>query len=457
MIDFSMLPPEVTSERIYAGSGSAPLLAASSAWDHLAATLGSAAASYRAVVTELTDESWQGPASASMTAAAQPYLEWMTATASKAAQTAQQARAAAAAYEAAHATVVPPAMVAANQAELASLVAGNVLGQNNAAIAANQAEYSAMWAQDAAVMQTYAAGSAAAITPATGFAAAPQSTNPAGAAQTSGSAVDSGLGQILQTILKVLTNSSLNTGPLHDFLTSPLVTGFNTFSTKISGILGFIGGQGFMTAGVGVGGFDLPVQGAISAMYLWTALNPASLMSSVSGAGVAGAGLSEATLAGAAVSTGAIPGAIAGAAVPGSAAPAVTATLGRAATVGGLSAPASWITAAPNEIRLAGASLSMAAAPQAVAGMPSGVLGGMPMMAGMVNAPNGGTATAQSGAGGKQTTPVTATFGGGAGPQVVSPQREELNRLRQAVVEMTMQRDALKRSAASVIRRVKNR
>ena len=118
MVDFGALPPEVVSGQMYAGSGSGPLTAAAAAWDRLAATLGSAAGSYRSVVSGLAGESWQGPASAAMAAAAEPYVEWMNATAAQATVTATQARSAAAAYEAAHAAVVPPAVVAANRSAL---------------------------------------------------------------------------------------------------------------------------------------------------------------------------------------------------------------------------------------------------------------------------------------------------------------------------------------------------
>jgi PPE-repeat protein len=73
-----------------------------------------------------------------------------------------QARAAAATYEAVFAATVPPPVIAANRALLASLIATNVLGQNTPAIAATEAQYAEMWAQDAAAMYTYAASSAAA-------------------------------------------------------------------------------------------------------------------------------------------------------------------------------------------------------------------------------------------------------------------------------------------------------
>ena len=134
-MDYGILPPEINSGRIYAGPGSAPMLAAASAWDGLAAELGSAASSHTAVISELTEGPWQGPASASMAAAATQYASWMSSAAAQAEQTASQAQAAAAAFEAAFAMTVPPAVVAANRTQLAALVATNVLGQNTPAIA----------------------------------------------------------------------------------------------------------------------------------------------------------------------------------------------------------------------------------------------------------------------------------------------------------------------------------
>ena len=75
-----------------------------------------------------------------------------------------RARAAVGAYEAAYAMTVPPAVIAANRTLLAALVATNFFGQNSPAIAATEAHYSEMWAQDAAAMYGYAASSAAAST-----------------------------------------------------------------------------------------------------------------------------------------------------------------------------------------------------------------------------------------------------------------------------------------------------
>jgi PPE-repeat protein len=176
-MDFGALPPEINSGRMYAGAGPGPLLAAAAAWDALADELGSTASSYQSVVEGLAG-SWQGPASTSMAAAAAPYVAWMNTTAAQAEETANQARAAVAAYEAAFAATVPPPVIVANRTLLMTLIATNILGQNTPAIAATEAHYMQMWAQDAASMYGYA-GSAAASAQLTPFAEPPQTTNPA--------------------------------------------------------------------------------------------------------------------------------------------------------------------------------------------------------------------------------------------------------------------------------------
>ena len=52
--------------------------------------------------------------------------------------------------------------IAANRTELLSLLQANILGQNNAAIAALEAEYAQFWAQDVAAVTGYAGSSQAA-------------------------------------------------------------------------------------------------------------------------------------------------------------------------------------------------------------------------------------------------------------------------------------------------------
>ncbi|ORJ58424.1 PPE family protein [Mycobacterium simiae] len=176
-MDYGAVPPEITSGLIYTGPGSGPLMAAAAAWDGLAAELGTAASGYSSVIAELTAGPWRGPAAASMVSAAAPFGTWLVAATAQAEQAAAQARAAAAAFETAFAMTVPPPVIAANRMLLATLIATNFFGQNTPAIAATEAEYLQMWAQDAAAMYGYAAASAAA-TELSPFEAPPDTTTP---------------------------------------------------------------------------------------------------------------------------------------------------------------------------------------------------------------------------------------------------------------------------------------
>ena len=145
---------------MYAGPGSGPMLAAAAAWEALAGELQSTAASWLTVLTGLTDGPWQGPSSAAMAGAVTPQIGWLSNAAEAAQQTGAQAVAAASAYEAAFMGTVPPPEIAANRALLGALLATNFLGQNTAAIAATEALYAEMWAQDAATMYGYSGASA---------------------------------------------------------------------------------------------------------------------------------------------------------------------------------------------------------------------------------------------------------------------------------------------------------
>jgi PPE-repeat protein len=180
-MDFASYPPEINSARMYAGAGAGPLVVAAQAWDALAAELQSVASSYQSVISGLTSGTWMGPASTAMSAAAASYAAWLRTTAAQAEQTGAQAKSAAAAYQAAFMATVPPPMVAANRSLLSTLIATNVFGMNTQAIAANEAQYGEMWAQDTAAMYGYAASSASA-TQLTPFNPPQQNTNPAGAA-----------------------------------------------------------------------------------------------------------------------------------------------------------------------------------------------------------------------------------------------------------------------------------
>ncbi|PBA61108.1 hypothetical protein CKJ56_13580, partial [Mycobacterium intracellulare subsp. chimaera] len=187
MLDFGALPPEINSGRMYAGPGSGPMMAAAAAWDEIAAEVGVAASGYNSVVTELISGPWVGPASISMLSAITPFVSWLSAVAAQAEDAASQGRVAAAAFEAAFAMTVPPPVIAANRVLLANLVATNFLGQNTPAIAATEAQYMEMWAQDAGAMYGYAASSASASVLAP-FTAPPKTSTP-DAASKQGAAV----------------------------------------------------------------------------------------------------------------------------------------------------------------------------------------------------------------------------------------------------------------------------
>ena len=242
-IDFGALPPEINSARMYAGPGSGSMMAAAAAWNGLAGQLQSAAASYGSTISGLTSGPWIGPSSTAMAAAAAPYVAWMSATAGQAELAAIQAQAAAGAYEAAFAMTVAPPVIAANRAQLMMLVATNFLGQNTPAIAATEAQYAEMWAQDATAMYSYAATSAATTAQVTPFTAAPQTANPAGlgaqataAAQTTGTSTSAGVQSTLSQLMSSLQTALQN-------LASPLSSLLSGSSSSTSSTILGPGGQ----------------------------------------------------------------------------------------------------------------------------------------------------------------------------------------------------------------------
>jgi PPE-repeat protein len=361
-MDFAILPPEVNSGRMYAGPGSGPTLAAAAAWDGLASELHSAAASYGLVIAGLSAGPWLGPASVAMAAAAGLYVTWTRTTATQAEQTATQAKAAAAAYEVAFAATVPPPVIVANRAQLMVLVTTNLFGQNTPAIAATEAHYAEMWAQDAAAMYGYAGVSASATT-LTPFTPPPQSINPAGlgaqaAALAQGAATSAATNT--QTVLAQLTSA---VPAALQGLASPLSS---TSAADVPGIL----------QGLAVNLQDL----AGSLVSPSTILEPTDV-------GIASAELTTASGAWADAAQGDEEILTSGAQITdrirgverdifsrfdqlGAVGSAGSAGLGQADSVGALSVPSSWTAAAP-EIRLAAVALpatSLGAAPEVFAG-----------------------------------------------------------------------------------------
>ena len=350
-IDFGMLPPEINSARMYAGPGSGPLLAAAAAWDALAAELHSTAASYSSVVSGLT-VGWQGPSSVLMATAAAPHTAWMSGTAGQAEQTAAQARAAAAAYETAFAATIPPSVIAANRARLMALIATNFFGQNTPAIMATQAEYLEMWAQDAAAMYGYA-GSSAVAAQVTPFSPPPQTTNPDGTAAQAAAvtqATSTVAGAQAQTLPQAIsaTPQALQSlaGPMAAAAPAPAAAADPP--SLLSALDGFITGplsplSLYTIPGVpllfGVQGYLLPQASAN--------LTRASENYSKALAKATTVGLPEGGIAPRVVSAG----------------------LGRAGLVGGLSVPQGWASAAPQIKTIASIvpDSSLSAAPAALA------------------------------------------------------------------------------------------
>ncbi len=277
-IDFGAMPPEVTSKMMYSGPGSSSLQAAASAWSALAAELASTAQGYDKVVTQLAGEEWLGVSSASMAAAVQPYVAWLTSTAGQAEQAAAQAQSAAAAFEAAFAGVVAPPLIAANRAELTQALQTNIFGLNNGIIAQLESQYAEFWAQDAATMYSYAASSATAsqVTP---FTDAPTIANPAASSlqsaataatsSTPASSIQSALTSIttrLQSISNPLagSNASLNSGLQEIWF---LLTGQTVLPTNLGTLINgynpysvfFYNTEGLPYFSVGMGNFGVQV------------------------------------------------------------------------------------------------------------------------------------------------------------------------------------------------------
>ncbi len=351
-MDFSVLPPEVNSGRMYAGPGAGPMLAAATAWARLAAELGSAGRASESVITELTGAAWLGPAAEAMAAAVAPYAGWLNAVAAQAEQTAARVAAAAGAFDEAFAAVVPPPVIAANRSQWATLVSTNVFGQNSAAIAAADAQYAQMWVQDVVAMHGYAARAAAAasVPP---FSPPPPVANPAGSAGQAaaiGNAVAGNthdqLAQLLAAIPQALhptASPAGSTAPLADSLGSAQATP----TPSLSQLASYVGA---------VARTILPANDAnISALYgMGQYARNINITLDQAAAGGGKAGTAPAPRAEADMPTG-VP---TSARLPGAdrPEPLVAAGLGNADAVGKLAVPPAWVQATP-EMQLTAAAL----------------------------------------------------------------------------------------------------
>lgn len=365
-MNFALQPPEITSGQMYLGPGAAPMLAAAAAWDALAAELDSAASSSSSIVEGLVNEAWAGPSAVAMAAAAAPYVAWLSTTSAQAKTAAIQATAAAEAYESAFAAVVPPTEIVTNRARLAMLLATNVFGQNTTAIAATEAEYGEMWAQDAAAMFGYASASAAATrlapfteppptTNATGIAAQSAALGQAGvAASGTGAAAEAASPPtgILSQLLEALGNASRGYMEFWDEVLNTL-TGSPLAGTTWQNTFGILADIGRFSTVANDSMSPINLAMTEFKMFYKLPVEGLDIPKSALGAGLgmrsAGAGLTSAASAG----------------------------MGEANVVGRLSVPPTWASATP-AIRLASslpATASLAAAP--AAGIPGSLLGQM--------------------------------------------------------------------------------
>lgn len=350
---FAALPPEINSGRMYTGPGAGSLLAAATAWDTLATDLTSAAISVGSMISGLVGGSWLGTAATTMAAAAAPYVTWLHATAAQAAQAGGQAKAAVAAYEAAYAMTVPPALIAANRTQLMALVATNVLGQNSPAIAATEAQYGEMWAQDAAAMYCYAAGSAGA-TALTPFTEPPPATNPAGLASQALALTGVTSNSVTTEIVNALSQlTSAVPGALAGIVSPVTQSVLPAWMSDLQTVMSIFGTPFF--ACTSLAGLGMSMMSTLKCLFPAAAAVGSQIATSVGQAlgGVLGA--------------------------PASLASAVSAGVGKAASVGALSVPQAWASAAP-AIETAAAPLSNAsAAAGAVGSANPGLLGGLPL------------------------------------------------------------------------------
>src|ERR1700756_1709214 len=400
VLDFGALPPEINSGKIYTGPGSAPLLAAASAWDALASELQTTAASYASTIGELTT-SWQGPSSAAAADAAGPYTAWLSNTAAQAEQTASQAQAAAGAYEAAFAASIPPPVIAANRATLALLVATNLLGQNTPAIAANEATYAEFWAQDAVAMYGYA-GAATAASQLTSFSAPPATTNDSGQATQSAAAANStttGIESFLTELNTELTSL--------DTQLASYSTDFSTIETELISELGTtITLPTWATGGIADIEKAITTFSSTVSTYAagpWSLIGLGSLLKnwwqvSISipnlGVGIQGIGplLNPKPIVGA-LSPLLHSGLLSGSYASEGLSPA-TALVGRAGTIGAISVPQNWASAVP-AVRTVAAEMDAGAADAApeMAAMAQNGMFGETALASLAGRAIGGTAT----------------------------------------------------------------
>ncbi len=343
------------------------MMAASSAFSALSSELSSNAASYESIISSLSSQ-WTGPSSTAMAASAQTYVTWLTTTSAQLEEAAAAATSSAAAYEAAHAATIPPAVVAANRAQLAALVATNILGQNTPAILANEAMYGEFWAQDAAAMTGYSAAASAASSALTPLTDPTENTNPAGQGQQA-TAVGQAVGS--NGTSATLNNALSGTQSAASTAANPAaVAAQDTPYSILSALNGLFGapivGNSIYNIGVTLAWNTAMMTATLPLVGHFLAGAPFGV--TIGDAAPLGAGLGFGTT-------------LAGATSPAGGA-AMMAGMGEASAVGGLSVPAGWSAATPaavTDATLAGSGWTAAVDEGAtgMGGAPGGIMPGM--------------------------------------------------------------------------------
>jgi PPE-repeat protein len=247
-------------------------------------------------------------------------------------------------------------VIAVNRSLLMTLIATNIFGQNTPAIAATEAQYAQMWAQDATAMYGYAASSAAAST-LTPFAPPQQVVNPSGLAAQGAAVAQAAGGSAATDTQAVLTQLTSSVPTVLQGLASPLSSG--SLSSTLSSMSPML---------------------SVTSSTAWIASAGLSTGEKLKGLlPAATSALAPAVAEG--LATGPLGSGLAGLAGFGGAGTTVSAGMGRAGLVGSLSVPQSWTATVPAKAAAALTGTSLGAAPAADSGVPSSMLGGLPLAA----------------------------------------------------------------------------
>jgi PPE-repeat protein len=353
-MSFTAVIPEVIAAQIVAGDQGATLAAASTALTTLAAQLGDTAAIWTSTFAGLVnDTGWQGAGAAAALAAANQYINWLTATQAEVEAAQASVAASLTAYEAARSGVVDLATVTANRTAYYAALGG--LPFTAATVATLETAYAGFATTDIAVMNAYQAADAAALP---GLTAPPMDVT----------------GAILPISTAADTTSAANA--VNAAAAPALTANLGDIITAADGLIGtpaiFNGVNGAVNTAAWFVGNTIP-----------TAV---SLGHTLAGAAVPAAAVGDVTSAdGAGVVEGTVVNSVRPMAGVGSwAGMGASASVGQATTVGKLAVPATWAGAAQTEASLASSVAPLegsgwtAAVDEAAPGM------GAPGMPGMV-------------------------------------------------------------------------